>query len=211
MKELDFTAIDFETATSCYTSACSLGWCVVENNEVVARREVLIKPDPFEFNEYNIKIHGITPEMVCDKPTFDQYWEEIRPDIENRMIVAHNASFDVRVLCKTLEHFGIALPHFDYLCTVQLSQKAYPELESHRLNNLCDALGIHFNHHQAYDDAYACAMAFLRIAEDYSLLDFDEMEECFDVRHKSIYPGIDLDKKKKHRSSHKKTTVKNTE
>ena len=28
---MDFVAIDFETATSNYTSVCSLGICVVEN------------------------------------------------------------------------------------------------------------------------------------------------------------------------------------
>lgn len=202
---MNFTAIDFETATSDFTSVCSLGLCVVEDNEVVERKEILVKPEPFEFNQYNIKIHGITPEMVADKPTFDEYWNEIRPYIENRMVIAHNAGFDVRVLCKTLERFGIEFPTFDYLCTVKLSQKAYPELESHKLNNLCSALGINFNHHMAYDDAYACAKAFLRMAEDYSLTSFDEMEECFEVNEGHIHPGSDIatkkDKKKKRRTA----------
>ena len=195
---MDFTAIDFETATSGYTSVCSLGWCVVKDNRIVERNEILIKPEPFEFNEYNIKIHGITPDMVWDKPTFDKYWENVKPYIENKMIIAHNASFDVRVLCKTLESFGIELPVFDYMCTVQLSQKAYPELESHKLNNLCAALRIDFNHHHAYDDAYACAKAFLRITEDYSLENFNEIEECFEVKRGKVYPGCGITKKKKH-------------
>lgn len=54
---MDFVAIDFETATSNYTSVCSLGICVVENNKITDRKEILIKPEPFEFNDYNIKIH----------------------------------------------------------------------------------------------------------------------------------------------------------
>ena len=85
------------------------------------------------------------------------------------------------MLCATLEYFGIPRPTFTYLCTVKLSQKAYPELESHKLNNLCDALGIKFHHHRAYDDAYACACVMLRILEDYSLLNLAEVEECFDI------------------------------
>ena len=203
---MDFTAIDFETATSKYTSACSLGWCVVEDNEIVERSEILIRPEPFEFNKYNVRIHGITPDMVADKPTFDQYWDIIRDKIENRMIVAHNASFDVGVLCRTLEHYGIELPSFNYMCTVKLSQKAYPELERHKLNMLCEALNIKFHHHQAFDDAYACAAAFLRIAEDYSLETFDEIQECFDMSCGAVYPGMDLSAKKhtrkrRHRSA----------
>jgi DNA polymerase-3 subunit epsilon len=83
------------------------------------------------------------------------------------------------------------------MCTVQLSQKAYPELESHKLNNLCAALRIDFNHHHAYDDAYACAKAFLRIAEDYSLENFNDIEECFEVKRGKVYPGCGITKKKK--------------
>ena len=196
---MDFTAIDFETATSSFTSACSLGWCVVSDNEIIERKEILIRPEPFEFNKNNIRIHGIKPEMVEDKPTFDKYWDMLRPDIENRVVIAHNASFDIRVLCSTLRMYGIEPPEFKYLCTVKLSQKAYPELESHKLNNLCDALGISFHHHRAYDDAYACAMAFLRMADDYSLEDISEIEECFDMKCGEIYPGIDLTPKSKRR------------
>ena len=76
---MDFTAIDFETASSERTSVCSLGWCVVEKGVITERKEILIKPDPFKFNEYNTKINGITPEMVWDKPTFDKYWDMLKP------------------------------------------------------------------------------------------------------------------------------------
>ncbi len=193
---MDFTAIDFETATSERTSVCSLGWCVVENNIITERREVLIKPDPFEFNEYNTQINGITPDMVWQEPTFDKYWDMIKPYIENRMVIAHNASFDVNVLCATLEHFGIQIPDFSYLCTVILSQKAYPDLPSHKLNNLAEALGIGFSHHRAYDDAYACAAAFLRICEDYNLNSFEEIEGCFGIKRGLVKKGQGIIKRK---------------
>lgn len=203
---MDFVAIDFETATSNFTSVCSLGICVVENNTIVKRKEILIKPDPFEFNEYNIKIHGITPEMVIGMPTFDKYWKDISPYLEHKTVIAHNADFDIGVLCSTLSHFNIPLPTFDYLCTVKLSQKAYPELGSHKLNNLCDALGIHFHHHRAYDDAYACARVMLRVLEDYSLLSLDEIEECFEMEIGHITPDTIIKcrknkQKKKNRAS----------
>lgn len=205
---MDFVAIDFETATSAFTSVCSLGICVVENSKITERKEILIKPVPFEFNDYNIKIHGITPDMVADKPTFDQYWEKIKPYLEKKVVVAHNASFDVGALCATLEHFSIPRPTFDYLCTVKLSQKAYPELSSHKLNNLCDALGIRFNHHRAYDDAYACARVFLRILEDYSLLNLYEVAECFEMEVGQLTPSSHLKCKKNRKKVKQKTEKK---
>ncbi len=194
---VEFTAIDFETSSKGMTSVCSLGWCVVEDGLITERRESLIKRDPFEFNEYNTKIHGITPEMVWDKPTFDKYWDMLRPYIENRMVIAHNASFDVHVLCETLKHFNIPIPAFSYLCTVTLSQKAYPDLFSHKLNNLAEALGIDFTHHRACDDAYACAKAFLRICEDYNLATFEDVEACFEVKRGIVKEEVGIVKKGK--------------
>jgi DNA polymerase-3 subunit epsilon len=205
---MDFVAIDFETATSKYTSACSLGFCVVENNIVTDRKEILIKPEPFEFNDYNIRIHGITPAMVADKPTFDKYWDEVKPYLEGKTVIAHNAGFDVGVLCAVLESFNIPFPTFDYLCTVKLSQKAYPDLPSHKLNNLCDALGIHFHHHRAYDDAYACAEVLIHIIEDFNLSSLEEIGDYFEMEIGHLTPDTHL-KCKKNKKKEKAAKSKN--
>ncbi len=186
---MDFVSIDFETATSQPTSVCSLGMCVVKDNKIVLNKEILIKPIPFEFNEYNIRIHGITPEDVADCMTFNYYWREIKPYLENTIVVAHNASFDIGALRKTLDMFGLEYPNFKYLCTVKLSQIAYPELSSHKLNSLCDALDIKFQHHRAKDDSYACALVLLRIMEDYSLSSLEEIEKHFGIGIGKLYPG----------------------
>ena len=200
---MDFVAIDFETATSERTSVCSLGICVVENNEIIKTSEILVKPVPFKFNEYNIAIHGITPEMVMYKPTFDKYWEDVKPYLENKLVIAHNASFDVNVLLRTLEQFGIEFPNFEYLCTVKLSQKAYPDLFSHKLNCLGAALGINFSHHTACDDAYACAKVMLNILEDFGVNSLCELVERFDVNVGRVYPGMELCSKKKGKGAKK--------
>ena len=194
---MDFTAIDFETATSSPTSICSIGICVVRNGEVIERKGMYIRPEPLVFQDYNIKIHGITPDMVRDEPAFDECWREIRPYIEGKTIVAHNAMFDVGALCATLDAYGIPYPTFDYICTVKLSQKAYPELPSHKLNNLCDALGVKFHHHQAYDDAYACAEVLVSIMEDCSLRTLKEIEDFFGMDRGRVYPGCKISFKKK--------------
>ena len=186
---MDFVAIDFETATSEWTSICSMGICVVENNKVKEVKEMLVRPTPFKFNDYNIAIHGITPDMVYDKPTFDKYWNEVKPYLENKLVIAHNASFDIGALRKTLELFNIELPNFKFLCTVKLSQKAYPELESHKLNFLGEALGIDFSHHTACDDAYACAMVLVHILDDFGIDSLEEIEEHFGIGIGKMYPG----------------------
>ena len=186
---MDFVAIDFETATSCWDSICSMGICVVENNKVKEIKEILIKPVPFEFKEMNISIHGITPDMVRDKPTIHEIWDDVRHYVQNKLVVAHNASFDVGALRKTLDGCGIELPTFKYICTVKLSQIAYPELPSHKLINLGDSLGINFSHHTACDDAYACAEVLLHILRDFNINSLEELEEKFNIGIGNMYPG----------------------
>ena len=186
---MDFVAIDFETATSKPTSVCSLGICEVKNNKITVNKEILIKPVPFEFCDYNIYIHGITPERVSGCMTFNYLWDSIKPYLDNNLVVAHNAAFDVGALRHTLDMFNIEYPTFDYLCTVKLAQLAYPELPSHKLNTLSDALGIKLNHHQAMDDSFACASILMRIMEDYSLETLSDIEECFEIGIGKLYPG----------------------
>jgi len=201
---MDFVAIDFETATSGEKGICSMGICVVTNNKVTQTKEILIKPDPFEFDERNIKIHQITPDMVIDKPTFDKYYNEIFPYLNDRIIVAHNASFDVGCLINTLTHFNLEFPTFKYICTVKLSQKAYPELESHKLNNLAKALGVDFSHHRAGDDAYACAMVLIRILKDFNLKTLSDIEKKFEIGIGHVYPGYHLPCSKNKKKTKKK-------
>ncbi|MCR4719271.1 MAG: 3'-5' exonuclease [Firmicutes bacterium] len=195
---MDFVAIDFETATSSWTSICSMGICVVENNKIVETKGMLFKPTPFEFNEYNIAIHGITPQMVWDKPRFCDCWDKIKPYLDGKLVIAHNASFDIGALKKTLDLFGIALPTFDYLCTVKLSQKAYPNLPSHKLNALGEALGIQFSHHTACDDAYACAEVLLHIIKDFGINSKEELKDKFDIGIGRMYEGF-VEPCRKHR------------
>ncbi len=187
---MDFVAIDFETATSLWTSICSMGICVVKNNKIIETKGMLFKPVPFEFNESNIAIHGITPQMVWDKPQFCDCWKKIKPYIEGKLVIAHNASFDVGALKRTLDMFGIDAPSFDYLCTVKLSQKAYPELPSHKLNALGEAFDINFSHHTASDDAYACAKVFLHIIEDFGINSLEDIKDKFDIEAGKMYKGF---------------------
>ena len=55
---MDFVAIDFETATSKWTSICSMGICVVENNKVIETE------DPTDTSKINIDQNTSNIELV---------------------------------------------------------------------------------------------------------------------------------------------------
>jgi len=159
----DFVAIDFETANKLRCSPCSVGVAVVKAGEVVDSFEQLIKPhkDYSEFNEFNIGIHGITPEMVSNAPEFDAVMEKLFPLINDNVVVAHNMSFDSSVLYRTCKLYGYEVPKCKTMCSMCVSRLAYPSLMSHRLNMVCSHIGVDLDHHCACSDAVASAKIIL--------------------------------------------------
>lgn len=177
----DFVSIDFETADKYIP--CSLGLTVVENSQVVCTKNWLIKPICFPyFHFYAQRIHGIHKEDVENQPEFNALWQEISPFLENKIILAHNASFDINVLRKTLLHYGLSKPNSKYLCTYQLARVVWNQSEKFSLDFLCNQEHISLNHHKAESDAEACARLFLRQAEILGVENFTQLKQKTKIR-----------------------------
>lgn len=154
MAAFDFIAIDFETANHYLNSACSIGIAAVRDMEVVDVFHSLIRPTNLFFEEQNVKIHGITPDIVENAPIFDEVWGQISQYFSPHIpVVAHNAYFDMSVLRKST---AIDLPDFLYIDSMDI---AAPLVGGRKGLNFCaDTLGIQLeHHHDSSDDAYACA------------------------------------------------------
>ncbi|QIK62798.1 3'-5' exonuclease [Leucobacter viscericola] len=156
---VNFTALDFETANSHPSSACSVGLVRVRDGVVADQAYWLIKPPPAhaEFLPFNIKIHGITAQMVADARLWQDQLAELTEFIGDDIAVAHNASFDMGVIKAACAESVSPTPRLKYLCSVQVSRKTY-EIPSHRLPLAAEAAGFgEFAHHDALADAEACA------------------------------------------------------
>lgn len=161
---MNFTAIDFETAHANFP--CEIGLAKVENGIVVDVRSWLIKPACFPYmNPWNERVHGISSAQLADALAFDEIWSEIKPWIEDEVLVAHNAAFDMKVLRASLAHYDLAVPYSNYFCSVSLARKVWKNLKSHSLGTLSEYHQIHFNHHRAGDDAKACAIIVQKAME----------------------------------------------
>ena len=87
MVKLNFVAFDFETANTARHSICSVGMVFVENGKIVDKVFELIDPEE-DFSAFNINIHGINPEDVVGLPTFNTFYEQIKPELDNKIMVA---------------------------------------------------------------------------------------------------------------------------
>ena len=64
MDNINFVAIDLETATSQRNSICEIGITIVNHGEISATKSWLVKPENNYYDSFNIYLHGITPEMT---------------------------------------------------------------------------------------------------------------------------------------------------
>lgn len=98
--------------------------------------------------------------MLRSAPKFFEVAKRIIEITEGCTIVAHNASFDYRVIKTEFRRLG-----FDYkrptLCTVELSKKLLPGIPSYSLGKLVRSLGIPVtDRHRASGDAMATVSLF---------------------------------------------------
>lgn len=164
-------AIDFETANERRDSPCAVGLAWIEGGRVVRRESRLIRPAEMRFSPGNIRVHGIRPRDVADAPSFPEAMAPFLPEIAGSLVLAHNASFDVGVLAATLQAYGLPQPAYASLCTVQLARRHWPGeggqgQGTYRLSSLAARVGVTFRHHDAGEDAYACAEIALAVMRE---------------------------------------------
>lgn len=188
---VEYVTIDFETANSHPTSACSVGIVGSKKGEVVFEKYYLINPEE-EFASQNILIHGIYPEDVKNEKTFPMLWEEIRPLLDGNIVFAHAANFDITVLKSLLQKYNLPFPKIRIGCTLRLSRIAFNDsLTSFKLSNISNYLEVSHNHHNAISDALICYYIIERCKRMYQVYDcvdlFEEVGLCFGYLDESKY------------------------
>ena len=158
---MTFTAIDFETATAFHP--CSVGIVTVENGIIVDEFVTLIKPPNNQYSPSTIQVHGIYPQDTMHAKTFAQIFPEIKKRLQNRVVVAHNESFDRNVLAKSMVLHGFDYADLNIATRWECTVKIYKAkgLKPTKLSDCCRAMQIQLNHHEALSDARACAKLYL--------------------------------------------------
>ena len=156
-----YIVFDVETPNSHNDRMSAIGITVIEGDAIVDSFYSLVNPET-HFDDFNIKLTNIMPDMVADKPNFRELWQQIEPMMNSGLLVAHNARFDMSVLAKCLLAYAIQWhPYAYYTCTCEMGRACYPELDHHKLNTLCEYLNIELDHHDAGSDSAAAAMLLL--------------------------------------------------
>jgi DNA polymerase-3 subunit epsilon len=130
-----------------------------DGHEVVDQFISLVNPEK-EIQPFVVKLTGINNAMLRSAPKFYEVAKRIIEITQDCIVVAHNSSFDYHILRTEFTRLG-----YDFirptLCTVELSKKLIPGMESYSLGKLVRALGIPVtDRHRASGDALATVKLF---------------------------------------------------
>lgn len=137
-----------------------------DGHEVVDQFISLVNPE-IPIQPFVVKLTGINNAMLRSAPKFYEVAKRIIEITEGCIVVAHNASFDYRILQTEFRRLGFKFQK-PTLCTVELSKKLLPGHASYSLGKLVRALGIPMaDRHRASGDAMATVKLFkMLLAKD---------------------------------------------
>lgn len=155
----DYTIVDLET-----TGLSPAADVIIEvaafkykNNELTDKYTTLIKPidkdtgTVIHIDDFVTNLTGITNEMVSTAPTFKEISKDLYDFLYGDVIVGHNVNFDVNFLRENFLSLDMPFPN-NYVDTLRLARRLFPELPHHRLSDLSDHFGLKGVDHRAVGD-----------------------------------------------------------
>ena len=159
---MEFLAVDTETngRAGDLCELTEVGCVLVGGGEVHEQWSSLVRVER-PLSRGIQRFTGITQAMVDDAPPPADVLPAIAERLRRRVLVAHNASFDRRVLKQAFEAAEIPWPDPPVLCTVAMGRRFAPLARQRKLALLAESLGIEVAEtHRALPDALTCARIF---------------------------------------------------
>jgi DNA polymerase III subunit epsilon len=179
VSEVEFAAIDFESAGAARGATdvpVQIGIARMAGGRIVAESRFtsyLAADRPVTWSARDV--HGIRDEDLVGAPRLLDLWPKLKAEFSGRWLVAHGAGTEKRFLrVFPLHGFG---PWVD---TLTLTRAVYPDLASHALGGIVEALGLvgemdghmpGFRWHDALSDAVASLVVLRHIIEVANLSD----------------------------------------
>lgn len=135
-----------------------------DGQNIVDQFITLVNPER-EIQQFVVKLTGINSNMLKNAPKFHEVAKRIIEITKDCIIVAHNSSFDYRILRTEYNRLGYDFKR-NTLCTVELSKELIPDQPSYSLGKLCRGLGIPTSdRHRANGDAVVTVKLFKLLLE----------------------------------------------
>ena len=161
----DYTAVDIETTglSPRYSSIIELGALKVRRGRQVDEVSLLVDPG-FALPPGITALTGITDDMLWTAPGLGDVLPYFLDFVGGDVILGHNVNFDVNFLYDKALSIGLAPVGNDFVDTMRLSRKLFPEHKHHRLCDLAERLAVTPDAaHRALADCYTAAACYERM------------------------------------------------
>ena len=159
--DTEFVVFDIET-TGLSAKSCGIteiGAVIYKNGSVTDVFETYVNPG-MPIPAAITRLTGIDDSTVAGAPDEKQAVSDFLSFADGRMLIAHNAGFDVSFIRRVAEQHGLKFSN-PYLDTVSLSRYLNKTLKKHTLDTLGEFYRLgEFNHHRASDDTRMLAKIF---------------------------------------------------
>ncbi|EQC45610.1 PolC-type DNA polymerase III [Bacteriovorax sp. Seq25_V] len=179
LSSLKFCVFDLETTggNTKTDKIIEIGLVNIDGKEIGEKKSYLIDPER-KIPEFIQKLTSIKQADVEGCPKIDNVIEEILEFIGDRVLIAHNSSFDVPFLNSVLKRLGRPELTNKSICTNLMTKYLIPSLMNSNLNYMSKIFKIkHTKAHRALDDADATAKLFI------NYLDIFESKGVSKVNH----------------------------
>lgn len=161
LNNLNFVAIDVETANADMASLCQIGIAKYQDGKLIDEWTSLVNPEDY-FDPVNISIHGITEDHVMGAPTFSEVYSTLDDFLSNTVCVCHT-HFDRVSINKAIEEYNLEAINSIWLDSARVARRTWEVCawRGYGLSNVCKLIGYEFKHHDALEDAKACSEILL--------------------------------------------------
>jgi len=163
----DFVVFDLETTgfNYKYGDIIEIGAIKVKNNEIVDVFETFVRCN-YNIPSKIVNLTGITNEMLLDAPNINEALDNFKNFIEDKLLVAHNAHFDINFIYDAFEeHCNIEFDN-NFLDTLRISRLLFRDFKTHRLNFLSEKLDFtNKPSHRSLSDCYATLELYYKCKE----------------------------------------------
>ena len=186
LSKLRFCVFDLETTGGNHDKdgIIEIGLVKIDQLEIVEEKSYLIKPE-IKIPDFIQKLTSIRNKDVKDSPKIEEVIEDILEFMGDRILIAHNTSFDIPFFNSVLRRLNKEELENKSICTNLMTRYLMPSMLNSNLSSLSELFDIdHGKAHRALDDARATAKLIIKYLHFFEKKGIDKINHLYYPRNR---------------------------
>lgn len=191
--KLSFISFDLETTSLSprFGDIIEFGSLEINNGKISNKPEQFFLKTDKKLSTFTIGLTKITDDIL-EKDGLDpkEGLQKIANILDNKVAIAHNASFDMNFLLEKFRQYGIKEPNTIYLDSLIVSRIIFADARKHKLETLAHKLGVEYNTkdaHRADYDANVLAKVWILLQNKLINMNINNLKELSSYQNPNLF------------------------